>query len=714
MEHFLDNFRKPFSGLITLFLLILIFIIGFYVRVDEYRFWDKFPDVFYYDTQPVLANGDGYYYLRITRDLLENHYVPNDELKHYPDNVPRPFPPPLISLLVAVISKYTSLSHQWIAVFLPALIAPLLIIPLYGLCTMFSGRRVMGITASLMAVLSVQYVNRTRIGFFDTDCLNVTLTIFAMYFFMKFALETKRSRYIYFSAGIIVTGFFWLHWDQVRHIALAISLFPLAMSLIFFYRPPKKEGIIFGTLFLFFVILVLSWIGRDTLIILCGNAQDFYIFLTSDVKEYFPATLDDVREMEVPSFQQFINYTSGNILINILSLAGFLLLIYKNGKKNLFIAIPVVLTGLTISLGNRFLIFYAPVAAMGFGFFAEFAWKLKITPSWIIKTAIITVTALCSFSMFHIDTAIRYSPATMNINPGIKKIRELSPHDAVIWSSWDAGSPLMYYTRRKTVSDAQFPKGRERHLYTYQPLAADNSRFSANFIQFFTKNGVSGIHKIFMATGNNPVAGIELIRNILSTDHSNARKILSSALVSREITFFKSITTVDDFLQFFFPRDLPPVFLLLHKDMILSSNNWFRFGSWDMKNRKGHKPVYIPLSIIKIDSDQIYLDRGKLKTAGPEAGIFKLNMSKTQNNLLLSSLLIRSGDDIVTIPFNNESELQIELFSQGSFGAIMDNKIAISAFNKLFIRHEANPAYFRLIAEDIPSYQIWQVFGDSY
>jgi len=43
----------------------------------------------------------------------------------------------------------------------------------------------------------------------------------------------------------------------------------------------------------------------------------------------------------------------------------------------------------------------------------------------------------------------------------------------------------------------------------------------------------------------------------------------------------------------------------------------------------------------------------------------------------------------------------------------MDEYISGSVFNKLFLRHTFNPKYFRPVATNTPSYQLWEVLGDK-
>jgi dolichyl-diphosphooligosaccharide--protein glycosyltransferase len=694
----------------SLVLCLLVLALGFYVRVDEFAFWNKFPEVFYYDDQPVLANGDGYYYLRMARDLVENRYKAVDELKKHPDHVLRSTPPPLISSLVAWISAISSMSLEWIAVFLPAIAGPLLIIPLYGLCRMLGGGRFMGITAAFFAVLSIQYVYRTRLGFFDTDCLNVTLMVTVTYFFMLFAIKTGFSRYFFFVSGIFFTGIFVWHWDMVRHIVIAISLFPLLVALIFFYRPSLKEGLIFSTICILALTLGLFWQGFAGVKTFFNDFVNFSLLLATDQTGHFSGTYSEVRELKIPNLRELIDYSTGNGVVFFLAVAGLILLLVKNGKKSLFLAMLVILAGLTFFLGIRFIIFFAPVTAIGLGCLADLLWSRKNVSN-LMKVCTIGLVLLSAWPAYIKDTKMRFSPALMNFWPGVKSIAELTPPDAVVWSSWDAGNPLMYYARRKTVSDAQFPEGGERHIYAYMPMADENPRFSANFIQFFAENGVRGIHKVYRASHNDPVRGMTLIRSVLSAGPKKAREVLTDTIISQDLLLQNGMVNADKWLQFFFPPGRAPIFLLLHQDMTYS-HGWFNFGRWDLKSGQGNEAVYHPCFVIKDEKGKLVTTGGTLEIDGPEAGLFRLDENGAENSLRISHLLVQTGQRIITTTFDVQKELCFEMYKPGRFGALMTNKVAASTFNQLFIRHVSDSEHFKLIAEDIPRYQVWQVQAD--
>ncbi len=64
--------------------------------------------------------------------------------------------------------------------------------------------------------------------------------------------------------------------------------------------------------------------------------------------------------------------------------------------------------------------------------------------------------------------------------------------------------------------------------------------------------------------------------------------------------------------------------------------------------------------------------------------------------------------------FDINSRLGFEYIESYRFGALCDNNISESVFNKLFIRHSYQEKYFKPIRLRAPYYQIWEVTGDTY
>ena len=88
----LENKLLAHKRLIVLLAMALVLALGWYVRFEDIREWKNQPQFFFHHDEPLLINLDGYFYLRLARDLTENRYHPVDELRTFPDHPPRPSP----------------------------------------------------------------------------------------------------------------------------------------------------------------------------------------------------------------------------------------------------------------------------------------------------------------------------------------------------------------------------------------------------------------------------------------------------------------------------------------------------------------------------------------------------------------------------------------------------------------------------------------------
>jgi hypothetical protein len=458
------------------------------------------------------------------------------------------------------------------------------------------------------------------------------------------------------------------------------------------------------------LVLTGFWYGISGMETLFSRGKDFFHFLASDQTRYFPTTLMEIRELKVPNFSKLVALTVGNSIVLFLCAAGLFGLVLANSKKSLFLVMPAVLAGLTFFLGHRFVIFFAPLSALGFGYLVDAVWQRIPHQSWL-KTGLIATVLVCAWPAYSTTTTIRYSPAIMNFLPGIKGIADLTPANAVVWTTWDVGNPLMYYARRKTVCDAQFPEGDERHILAYLPLASDQPRFVANFIPFFVKNGLKGVQKVFQLADNNPSAGIDLIRSVLSEGPSKAREVLNPVLASHKK---KDLwPDVEAWLNFFFPKELPPIYLLLHKDLT-NSQGWFLLGNWYRQWPPTYRPFYQPYLGMRADGAKIAFAGGKVSVSGPKAGLLQFETPTNENTYPISQLLVRDRQNTRVTRFDHKSLLSLEVYVPYQFGALMDTTMAVSTFNRLFIRHDLDAQYFQLVDEELPDYQIWQIRGDQF
>ena len=97
----IERWRVPIA-------LILIVAAGVWVRIDDINSWRVDAARFFVDGAPLLINPDGYHYLGLARDLVEDDYAAVDPLRSAPEGAARPMPPPPLSLLTAALANSRS------------------------------------------------------------------------------------------------------------------------------------------------------------------------------------------------------------------------------------------------------------------------------------------------------------------------------------------------------------------------------------------------------------------------------------------------------------------------------------------------------------------------------------------------------------------------------------------------------------------------------
>ncbi len=692
---------KKYTFFLGILSLLLIIFIGFLFRMEDLGQWKKDEAKAFFNREPLLTTFDGYFYLSLAKDLVEDTYRESDEKRSIPDSPPRPSPPPLISVLAAGIANLTSYSLNWIGALLPAILGPLLAVPLY-LMGRHLGGPVTGLITSLFALLYPFYISRSNLGRFDTDCLNVTFIVSFTYLFLRFGIVTSNKRYIYFIASVLIYILFLWWWDQTPAVVTVVTFLPFVVSLLFFYRPHKKEAIIFSSILALMILGAIIIKGPNTFLNLLKTLFQHYLYISKDSGGDFPNIGVTISEQTGISLSRILSHTTIHIFPFFFAIVGFALLLWKNFRHCLFFISLFILSILSFIYADRFVIFFSPVVALGTGYGFSYLWDLRhrFVPLYIISPALLILFIIPLYTRN--GESIQWPVVSGLVAEGMDTVQKKTPTDAVVWAWWDQGYALTYLARRATINDGSTHSG-ERTYYNAIPFSTDSFRFAANFMHFYVKRGVEGVDIFCKATGSTRLECINLIKEILTQGPAKARVIISRTTPKQSGEF----KTPEDWLNFFFPTDKRPVYLFLDYRLTKTADWWYWFGTWDIGKQDGVHPAYLPYYNLTHEGNKI-------------AGSHGLEFNKDSGRLRIdngmvtvSSLVIWKMDNFYEKKYNNTGKYKFEMFEEGQFGALMDDKISETVFNKLFIRHKYPPDYFQPVELFTPFYQIWQVKGDS-
>jgi Oligosaccharyl transferase STT3, N-terminal len=712
----------------------LCLLCGLLLRSGTFAYIQETPEAVFLDQEPLIGTLDGYFYLKNTKDLLNNTYSSIDHQRAYPDGASLPNTPSLLSVLLATITRITPSSLHWAAALLPPILGLLLAVPIFAFGMHWGGRN-MAIFAVLLSLVSYSYATRTAFGMLDTDCLNVTFPFAIAFCFMRFGSIEKYYRYFYFITGIILSFLFLWWWNLAPSVVTAFSIVPLYTALLFFYRPPKREAICFFSFFLIVLFTVFLFVGLDTLKEHANNLLNLYRYVTknSGLSSSFPNTSLSNMEQIGSSFSSLAENTIGNMPMFLVASAGLIWLSIKKFKDFIYLLPLVIVGGLSLT-SLRFFIFLSPLMALGFAYFISQIFT--IFPNIKIRSGI----SVCLFFFLAgqglADPPMRTSFYNPTVLKGMKNTKKLTEKDAVIYSWWDAGHPLLFWSNRATIADG-YIHGGERTTYLGIPYATNNFRLSANFITFFSTRGIKGIHYFLSQYDGNQKEGLDFIKAILANGPNNGKHLIATSSLN-DVPFPPDTT---NWLDFFFPGNPKPTYFFIEsrqmKPVILRWNYWY--GTWNTVTQKGDTTLpTIMLADVpeyqngKLEIPMMSLDEtnGTIFINGAfEKPINLKSIAKFNGSLSEKFNYITPEDSRISTPkftqnhsfnddekqyFSSSGQYTLELFPKPYLSYLQDTKLSNTVVKQLFFykKHTSQP-YFKLVDEKHLQYQLWEVKSET-
>ena len=508
------DFKRP-SYKEFLIVLLIAYLIGVGLRVFELPSWDA--EQFQINGEYIMATHDAYTWL-----------AGAEGINRYTD---RP-----LSKMIGLFHSITDWQVANIGFWLPALFAPLVVLPIVFLAFRLKQTEA-GIAASILGASSLGFLLRTRLGFLDTDILTLffpaAIAVGLVALLQPLCRTIKKQEtqekedpdasLFYFLAagfgiGLITMGYDWFYGKL--HIALALGGMAIVLGLIL--AKPNYRRFILTCLGIFFAVGFGGWIGFlvGALIIAFiawkpQNLQDWRVVgvvlllvlatisnelfnLTSGIFEkvidYAKLSTSEVTEggasLELPTIQQSVREAqnvnwgmmasriAGNWWIFILSAIGY---VYLCVRKPLFL-IMLPLLGLAIAsvkLGNRFSMFGGIPLGIGLAFGAG---QLMLDMRWSKKLRYGVQIILCLLILWPLmNTVTKLQPSPILPKTYAKtyiELRDKASSGAQLWQWWDYGYAAQYYAHRRSFGDGANHGG--KFLYPLAKVHATDSPLLAN------------------------------------------------------------------------------------------------------------------------------------------------------------------------------------------------------------------------------------------
>ncbi|QOY54091.1 peptide transporter [Candidatus Sulfurimonas marisnigri] len=458
---------------LTLVYILIAFAFSVAMRMIWMYQFDGY-EPFMFNGQFMINTNDGYFWAEGARDILSGISQENDRS-------------PIAnagSQLTAFFAYVLPFSFETVILFMPVFLSSLVVVPIVLIARGLDNLE-MGLVAALLASIAWSYYNRTLIGYYDTDMLNIVLPMFLLWSII-WAVKTNKDIYLIITALDILVYRWWypqsyalefsffglilfytLVWDRknlYNYKLLAIMMFamlnidgfirfPLVLVAHYLFKQERYQKYIYYILALSVVVFFATG-GFEPI----WDKLKAYIFKDAVVvgeeglKLHFYSVMQTVREAGQIPFETFANRISGHRIIFILSVVGYIYLAYRH--KIMLLTIPMLGLGFLASVGGlRFTIYAVPVLAFGIAFLiTEIARLMPTKKLKVLSTVAFTLMVLYP-NYKHIEA---YKVPTVFNAEEVKildKLKTVASREDYVVSWWDYGYPLRYYSDVKTLVD---------------------------------------------------------------------------------------------------------------------------------------------------------------------------------------------------------------------------------------------------------------------
>lgn len=665
----------------TLLFILIAFIFSFSVRliwiyqfndVDQYKFNDQF----------MLTTNDGYFWAEGARDIVNNS-----------TNINNNSPVTLAtSQFTVILAKILPFSFETIIFYMSAVFSSLLVVPII-LIARNLGKQEVGFIAALISSIAWSYYNRTMVGYYDTDFLNIVFPTLLLWS-LVLAIRTQQEKYL-FITGIDIILY---RWWYPQSYSLEFAFFAL-ISLYVFYQFFKKEEyrynlalitfMMFAMMGLdgylrFFIIIGLFFllkyerkIYEKYLFFILGLALCLFMYtggfdpiwsqlkgyvfkehitvVGSDLKLHYFTVMQTIREAGEIPFETFANRISGHTITFIFSIIGYILFIVR--FPIMILGLPMIGLGfLAYSSGLRFTIYAVPLMGLGIGYLifqVSSSFKNKILKYTVMSllTVVILIPNILHVVEYKIPTVFYKNEVLV-----LDKLKSIASREDYVVGWWDYGYPIRYYSDVKTLTDGGKHSGSDNFPTSY--ALTKSQKEAANILRLDVEYTESKDIK----------SGTTIENMTLNYNFKDTNKFLNTLKYDIKL-----------------PNKTRDIYLYLPSRMMSIYPTINLFSNIDlMTGEKRKSPFYYHTKVFQENKDIINLSNN-IKLV-KKTGELHVNNQKVHINNFIKTFYDQKGKlKFKVLKVNPKSNINIIFNSHAKEFLIVDNNVLNSTYIQLFV-----------------------------
>jgi len=719
--------------ILTFIIVIFLFLIGFFVRLNYVRLSGIPGDdrEFYRDQSGIpymVEFGDSYYHYRLIKNFIDHSYLGDTEINgiewdsysYYPPGVPMEYQP-LIVYIAAYAYKFINLfadvSLMEICFWMPMFIGSLAGIIAYFFAARFTN--IYGaVVAGIITTTSLIYVFRTLPGFFDTDMFVLIFPLLIVWLYIEAiqGKELKKQIILAVLSALLMFCFSlaWVGWYYLFYLILIFSTGYLVYCKLK-KRSIKNIGFVAIGFILSFLLISLSR-GPSYIYKIIFEPPAIIEMLGTNPWSPWPNVYFTVSELEKSSLLTVARMHGIMFYVGLIGIIYMVRILTSDKLRKHFSKITWqfysflliwTVTGIIITIfgGDRFILLSTPPisisAGIMIGILIEYPETLKDNEKQGIPSSgknimkFIFLTILLVAVTFPVYDAYRFtSSVTPRGNDDLWEasewIKDNTDNETIVISNWIYGHLFTGIAERPVTLDGRmgysetlyarennpaFPYGEKspgvlREYWIDRTLTTGNEQLSYNILRMLAASGDSP--SIILEEYMGSVAkSVEVLNRILGVDKGIAADILINEYDLTE----KQTETIIELTH----PDMAVPFVFVTTDEIRDKGSAiFKFGEWDFIENSGRGNSY---SVSSYDIDNGVLTSGNGVEMNMEEGDISLDGESPY------SLDIITGNEFEKSYINDNGNFCVFILEDDEKAVVIDRRFENSVFVKLFLEN---------------------------